>query len=316
MSWWGDRLPLAIVCAVAAVPTVQAMTFRTAPSMLDGKSTVVIASGVIEDGDSTRFEQAINASRPDASILVITSPGGSVEAAMDLALTVRTKSYSIVVVRECASACAQVLFPAGEFSILTRGSLLGIHSCSVEGARSDLCNEAIAEFAVSNGFPYGTLQLFSDLYGPGDIKWMSEISARCFGFYRGSNDPKPIYGKKACVDGYIFTGRSTAAPRPFGPSFDCAKATTRIEQLFCLDHELMQTDSILGRVYDTTLSVAGPEKKARIRTDQRDWIRMRNAKCDALLGGGLDFASTRDGAMCLFRYNEARIYELIDEGTF
>lgn len=148
------------------------------------------------------------------------------------------------------------------------------------------------------------------------MKWMSEISARCFGYYRGSSDPKPIYGKKACVDGVIYTSRTSAAPRPFGPSFDCSNAVIRIEKVFCLDRELMLSDSILGRVYDTALSVASPEKKARLRADQRKWIHERNSKCDEVLTGALDFASTRDGAMCLYRQNEDRIYALIKEGTF
>lgn len=298
-------------------PTLQAMTFQTVPAIVDGNSMVVAANGMIEEGDAGRFRAAIEASPPDAAILYVTSLGGSVNAAIELAKEIRARSYSIVVAKECASACAQILFPAGEYSILLQGSLLGIHSCSVKGARDDLCNEEIAEFAVSNGFPYGTLQLFSGLYGPGEMKWMSEIAARCFGFYRGSKDPKPIHGgRKACVDGYFYTTKSSEAPRPFGPSFDCAKAKNRIEKLFCTDRELMQTDSILGLVYDTALSVADPEKKARIRTAQRRWIRDRNAKCDALLTDNLDFTTTRDGAMCLYQHNEDRIYALIDEGTF
>jgi hypothetical protein len=35
-----------------------------------------------------------------------------------------------------------------------------------------------------------------------------------------------------------------------------------------------------------------------------------------MLTDALDFDSTRDGAMCLYRHNEERIYALIDEGTF
>ncbi|MFW6077664.1 MAG: hypothetical protein ACOC71_07910, partial [Hyphomicrobiales bacterium] len=166
-----SRLSFAAVFLTAMAPAVQAMTFRTMPSMVDGKTMIVMAEGGIEDGDAARFEATIEAWPPDAPILFVTSPGGSVAAAMDLARAIRAKSYSVVVVQECASACAQILFPAGEYSILTRGSLLGIHSCSAARTRSDLCNEAIAEFAVSNGFPYGTLQLFSDLYGPGEMKW-------------------------------------------------------------------------------------------------------------------------------------------------
>lgn len=307
---------LVIVFLASMAHVAQGMTFQTVPSIVDGRTKIVIAEGTIENGDAARFKATIEVSPPDAHLLLVTSQGGSVAAAMELAQAIRARSYSVVVVRECASACAQILFPAGEYSILRRGSLLGIHSCSAAGVRNDLCNEVIAEFAVSNGFPYGTLQLFSDLYGPGEMKWMSEISARCFGFYRGLGDPKPVHGRKACVDGYIFTMQSSATPRPFGPSFDCTKATSRIERLFCIDRELMQTDSILGRVYDAALNVATPEERARIRTDQRNWIHERNTECDAMLPDKLDFASTRVGAMCLYRHNEERIYTLIDQGTF
>jgi uncharacterized protein YecT (DUF1311 family) len=293
----------------------RAMTFQTRPSPVDRAATVVVAEGAIEKGDAARFQMTISSLPPRAPIMVVTSPGGDVLAAIELARAIKERAYSVVVIGECASACAQIIFPAGEYSILTPGSLLGIHSCSSSGVRHDLCNEEIAKFAVSNGFPYGTIEHFSALYGPDDMKWMSEISARCFGFYRGLDDPKPIYGKKACVDGVIFTRSSPVVTRPFGPSFDCTKATTRIEKVFCLDRELMLSDSVLGRVYDVVLSVANTEKRARIRAAQRDWVRDRNAECEAVITEKLDFGSTRDGAMCLYRRIEERIYALLAEGT-
>jgi len=148
------------------------------------------------------------------------------------------------------------------------------------------------------------------------MKWMSEIGARCFGFYHAPGDPRPFDGPKACVNGVIYTMNTEAEPRPFGPRFDCARSETRVEKLLCDDKELMLVDSILGRVYDTVRSVASPESKERIRREQRDWIAKRNAKCSPIIPSHADFQTSREGALCLYRHNAARIYVLIDEGTF
>ncbi|CUJ87652.1 hypothetical protein PH7735_00797 [Shimia thalassica] len=294
-----------------AIPALS-MTFTVEPSLVDGGSTVVVGRGAIETGDAARFEAAISAVPPDFRILRVTSPGGSVPAAMELATGIKEKSFSIIAHQECASSCAMILFPAGEYSILTQGSMLGIHSCSASGVRHELCNETIAKFAVLNGFPYGTLELFSDLYGPGEIKWMTAISARCFGFYRGFDDPKPIQGgRKACVDGVIATMGSDVRPRPLGPSFNCANAETKVERLFCMDKDLMQSDSILGLVYDAAMAEKNTSERAALRSNQRQWIAARGANCEQLFSSSMDFMSTRDAALCLYRYNENRIYELI-----
>ncbi|WP_433988832.1 hypothetical protein SuNHUV7_26070 (plasmid) [Pseudoseohaeicola sp. NH-UV-7] len=310
-------LALSTFClGLFALPALS-MTFTVEPSPVDGGVTVVAGRGPIETGDAARFEAAISAVPPDFRVLMVTSPGGSVTAAMELATRIKANSFSIVAHQECASSCAMILFPAGEYSILTQGSMLGIHSCSASGARHELCNEAIAKLAVSNGFPFGTLEMFSDLYGPGEMKWMTEISARCFGFYRGSDDPKPIHGgRKACVDGVIATMGSDVRPRPFGPSFNCANAKTKVERLFCMDKELMQSDSILGLVYDAAMAEKNTSERAALRSHQRQWIAARNANCEQLFSSSMDFMSTRDAALCLYGYNEDRIYSLIDNPLF
>lgn len=248
-------------------------------------------------------------------VLGMTSLGGSVGAALEFAAEIEAHGFSVLGVGECASACAQIVFPAGEYSTLSPGSLLGIHSCSVAGVRHKLCNEEIARLAIKRGFPYGTLDMFADLYGPSEMKWMGEVAARCFGFYRGPGDPKPIHGQKACVDGVIYTMSSDVRPRPFGSSFDCAKAGTSVERLLCDDKELMLSDSILGRVYDAA-RLANPDAKDRIREGQRMWIAERDIQCGPLIPSEADYRNSRTGASCIYQHIEERIYQLIEEGTF
>ncbi len=297
---------------VASITSALSMSFETVPYPGSPGSTVVLAEGIIEPGDVDRFLDLLKTNPPTAQILVVTSLGGSVDAALSLADEIEAREFSVMGDGECASACAQILFPAGFYSVLTQGSVLGIHSCSDSSGRNDLCNEDIAQAAVKRGFPYGTLDMLTDLFGPGDMKWMTEISARCLGFYHHPDDPRPIAGRKACVDGVIFTSTSGKASSGFGPSFDCAKAATKVERLLCDDKELMLLDSILGHVYQTRRQMSDPTSKKQLVRHQRKWIDDRNADCSPLIPSAPNFRSTRDGALCLFKHNEARVYELID----
>lgn len=246
---------------IASITSVLSMSFETVPYPGRPGSTVVRAEGTIEPGDTERFLDLLKTNPPSALVMVIKSPGGSVDAALSLANEIEAREFSVKGDGESASACAQILFPAGFYSVLTPGSVLGIHSCSDSSGRNDLCNEEIAQAAAKRGFPYGTLDMFTDMFDPGDMKWMTEISARCYGFYHHPNDPRPIAGRKACVDSLIFLVTSGNEATSFGPSFDCAKAGTKVERLLCDDKELMRLDSILGRVYQARRQMSDPTSK-------------------------------------------------------
>ncbi|QRM36044.1 lysozyme inhibitor LprI family protein [Microvirga sp. VF16] len=297
--------------AFHCIGSASAMEFKLEYSK-DRTNAAVFARGPIESGDAQKMRQLIENSSLPVEILSIESPGGNVAEARKVAEIVKLRQLIVIADYECASACAQVIFPAGKYSMLTKGSLLGIHSCSTQGVRSEVCNEDIADFVVANGFPHGTVDMFMDLYDPSDMKWMGEIAARCFGYYHAIGEPLPNNGgKKACVDGYIFTSNSGIKTRPYGPSFDCTKAQTKVEKLLCRDKELMASDSVLGRAYDARRLKSNPGDKPRLKAEQVAWIGQRNEKCSSLISDDPSFVATREAALCLFSANEARIYELI-----
>lgn len=57
---------------------------------------------------------------------------------------------------------------------------------------------------------------------------------------------------------------------PDGPSFDCAKASQRIEFLICNTPELAKLDRTLSSVYKNAMSAAGPNAP-RLQRQQRAW---------------------------------------------
>lgn len=68
------------------------------------------------------------------------------------------------------------------------------------------------------------------------------------------------------------------------PSFDCAKAASRVEKLICSSEALSQLDSDLAEAYRTALrDVTWSSANRRIRADQKNWLSRRNqcasAKC-------------------------------------
>jgi uncharacterized protein YecT (DUF1311 family) len=57
----------------------------------------------------------------------------------------------------------------------------------------------------------------------------------------------------------------------FGASFDCTKATTKVEEMICANEELSKLDEKLSEVYTSFYYLT-----KEIKTDQRAWMKQRN----------------------------------------
>jgi hypothetical protein len=105
--------------------------------------------------------------------MMLDSPGGDVAEAMALAAIIRDNRFITVVSGECASACAMVLYPAGEYFMLLDGGRLGFHQCFDDDGRTltvnQECTNDIAALAAKNGFPYGSITAFASFAGPMDM---------------------------------------------------------------------------------------------------------------------------------------------------
>lgn len=78
----------------------------------------------------------------------------------------------------------------------------------------------------------------------------------------------------------------------FGASFDCAKATTKVEKMICADPELSVLDEKLHIVYKKALGKSSD--KAKLIQEQRDWVKERNSIfLDSNLGAYAEFIDNR-----------------------
>jgi hypothetical protein len=158
---------------------------------------VVIGAGDIVAGDAERLRLALaSADRDDTGnkLLALNSPGGNVGAALLMADVINEIGVSTVVPpgATCASACASVVFVAGEYRVVIDGGVLGMHSCYSEasGEPADWCNEGIAMRAVGEGTAHGSIMAFLLAAGPDDMIYFSAADAECYGLLRYPGDEK------------------------------------------------------------------------------------------------------------------------------
>jgi uncharacterized protein len=60
------------------------------------------------------------------------------------------------------------------------------------------------------------------------------------------------------------------------PSFDCAKASGKVEELICSDAELAKLDRSLSSLYSTLLKHTPAREQKQLRAEQRGWVKGRN----------------------------------------
>lgn len=79
-----------------------------------------------------------------------------------------------------------------------------------------------------------------------------------------------------CLLVVVFISSSTLAQ---GPSFNCAKASTRIEEMVCADVELSKLDLELSTIYSKLLNNLNKTDRKELIRRQREWIKNSANKC-------------------------------------
>lgn len=65
-----------------------------------------------------------------------------------------------------------------------------------------------------------------------------------------------------------------------GPSFDCAKASTVVENTICANPSLAAMDQKLSSTYKADLALLSEEGRASLRDGQRQWLKVVGLVCD------------------------------------
>jgi uncharacterized protein YecT (DUF1311 family) len=87
------------------------------------------------------------------------------------------------------------------------------------------------------------------------------------------------------------------------PSFDCARATTRVEVLICHDGSLAALEVEMVASYKRALSRLSPDSQAALKRDHAAWFRTYTRTCNAS-------ANDADRTQCVARYLSDHAVEL------
>lgn len=150
---------------------------------------VILAEGPIIEGDLERLDRALDGATeiPHGSkVILLNSPGGDVREALRMSELLDSKPAHMVIPNgaSCASACAAVLFIAGEYRTMEVGGRFGQHSCSAGGVPSEECNEVLARHAIINGVSHGSVKAFVAYTPPEDMVWLTREDIDCWGVTR------------------------------------------------------------------------------------------------------------------------------------
>ncbi|BCX54982.1 Predicted O-linked N-acetylglucosamine transferase%2C SPINDLY family [Bordetella ansorpii] len=136
---------------VALLAACAATSASTLTPYLDSNIIYIKLEGRIEEGDPYRLMQVLNTSKAKNFKvwgLILKSPGGSVEAGLQLASIVRQNGLSTHVSANdiCASACFYP-FAAGVYRWADTNARVGVHSAAENGRETDRATAATIRFS-------------------------------------------------------------------------------------------------------------------------------------------------------------------------
>jgi hypothetical protein len=112
---------LAVLLAVAGPAPAQA----PAAAVVEAAGDAVVFSGRISAGSTAQFLRLLQ--EPAVKRLVITSQGGNVAAALDMAGAIHERGLDVEVPTACLSSCANYIFPAGRRKTIGSPDAVGWH---------------------------------------------------------------------------------------------------------------------------------------------------------------------------------------------
>jgi len=177
---------------------------------------VIQLKGEITAGDADRFKEIVTRVRPyphGVPVMLLESVGGSVDAAMELSDAMDEFPVHTIVANntECSSACASIVFVAGEYRTMQTYGRFGQHSCSRGGIPVPECNERIAQHAFEHGVSHGSIAAFVTYVPPEDILWFSKWDLDGWGISRYPGSEAVAFQKSEPRAIEMITGRVPAA---------------------------------------------------------------------------------------------------------
>lgn len=116
------------------------------------KDDTLIYDGMITSTGALKALRLVRNNQNEITKMQITSPGGMIEAGIELGYFIKENNLDLIITKLCFSACANYLLPAAHHVKIEKGTLLGWHG----GARqsNNLWKQSVPEAQWEEYYPY------------------------------------------------------------------------------------------------------------------------------------------------------------------
>jgi hypothetical protein len=197
-------LALLLLCMLPAGTFAAEITFtRHSPSV-----GYIAIKGDIQDWDLQRFTALVE-EHPDTRLVVLESPGGRLQPALDIGTIIRKRGMGTAALGECASACAYI-WMAGKPLVVSTNTHLGFHSPyngEDDSSVSSVGNALVGAYLNQLGYAANVIA-YATSADPKQMRWLTPRDAELLGL-----DLTPVAALPellATLDGTVVTPTSNA----------------------------------------------------------------------------------------------------------
>jgi hypothetical protein len=136
----------------------------------------IVFRGRIDEASATTFRQLLQ--DPGVRRLVITSPGGLVAPALDMAEALAARGLDVEVPQACLSSCANYVFPAGRHKVLGGPGAIGWHGNMTHVLHLQRVGErrwSAGEIAAAQGLAQRETAFFRRIGVDGFVCWFAKL---------------------------------------------------------------------------------------------------------------------------------------------
>ena len=203
---------VAAVVGACIASNASAMEVRVLPGP---ETSFVVAVGEVAPGDASQIREAVR-SQPGKQVgLLVSSPGGSVREAAEVADMVKRWRLPVFVGRECVSACFLILAASPE-RMASRDARIGVHSASRFGAEDVnalAVTTAMARAVADYGVPPSIVGRMVATR-PDEVAWLSAAELRAMRVSVVEDAPAPDAAAAAPKPAPAPSEAAATAPAP------------------------------------------------------------------------------------------------------
>jgi len=146
------------------------------------------------------------------SIFNINSPGGDVEAGIEIATMVRDNRLDVKVHGSCMSSCANYIFPSGRSKVIVRGAIVGWHGNMAHLHYND---------TIGKGSTDPIIREHNATFSKKEAEFMRTIGVDPYVSWFGKLPPFNVANFYALTvaDMSTFGIKDVTAPRNYGPAY-------------------------------------------------------------------------------------------------